>query len=168
MFSRLLSDAQLSLEGDTRFLSPTPLPSWLQYARQLLWHEPWFPSPRCVYGAEIIAVTTRSHQTETPGTASRVLYLLADERDGWFPSPPSDDPHAGELVTISSFKHQRPADVYRPPVQAAELARWLSRRSSISDYWAKFNKLNPEASWPALTGIVTPPAPPPKKRGWFS
>jgi len=169
MFSKILNDAQLSLEGDTRWLTSSAVPPWIQYARQILFLEPWFPSPRCLYGAEIIAVTTRSHLTENPGTASRVLYLLADDRDGWFPVPPDGDPHGGELVTVKSFQHQRPADIFVPAIQAAELGRWLSRRSSISDFWAKFVRANPAPTWPQLTGIVVPaPAPPPPKRkGWF-
>jgi hypothetical protein len=158
----------LSLEGDTRWLTTTPVPPWITYARQILWQEPWFPSPRCLYGCEILAVTTRSHQTENPGTASRILYLLADERDGWHPVPPDGDEHGGELVTVASFKHARPADVFVPAVQAAELARWRARRSSIADYWAKFVRANPQATWPALTGVVTPAPPAPQRKGWFS
>jgi len=121
-----------------------------------------------LFGAEILAATTRSHQTENPGTASRILYLLANDLDGWNPVPPDGDEHGGELVTVESFKHQRPADVFVPAVQAAELARWRARRSSIADYWQKFTRANPQATWPALTGVVTPAPAPRKKRGWFS
>lgn len=169
MHSKILSDAQLSLEGNTRWLTTAPVPPWIIYARQCLWLEPWFPSPRCLYGAEILAATTRSHQTENPGTASRILYLLADDLDGWNPVPPDGDEHGGELVTVASFQHARPADIFVPAVQAVELAKWRARRSSVQDYWQKFNKLHSEASWPALTGVILPPppAPPPKKRGWF-
>jgi hypothetical protein len=169
MHSKLLSDAQLSLEGNEKWLTTSPVPPWLVYARQLIWQEPFAPNPRCLFGCEILAYTTRSAQTENPGAASRVLYLLADDRDGWFPVPPDGDEHGGELITVASFRHARPADVYTPAIQAADLARWRSRRSIIADYWAKFQKLNPQVTWPALTGIVVPPAPAPvPKRGFLS
>jgi len=158
--SRLISDSQLSLEGGVRWLTTVPVPSWCIWARQAIWSEPWFPSPRCLFGCEIIAVTTRSAQSENPGAASRILYWQADDREGWWPGELEDTTgHGGELIRLDSFKHATPATLYTPTIKAVELARLRSRRSTIADYWQRFVRQNPAPTWPALTGVVVPPQP---------
>lgn len=163
--SKILDDGQLSREGSLRWLKKTVLPPFIIYARQLLWPEPWSPSPRCLYGCEVIAAVTLSAQTDTPGVTSRILYLLADDNDGWHPVPPNDETgHGGELVLVSSFKPCGPATIYHPTLTERELANWRARRSGVQEYWDRFNKMNKPDSWDRLTGIVLPE---PKPRGWF-
>lgn len=172
MLSRILDDGQLSRESNLKWLSKSVLPPWLVYGRQVVWQEPWFPSPRCLHNCTVLAATTLSAQTDTPGVASRILFHLATEEDGWFPTPEPDE-HGGELILISSFRACSPATLFQPAMTRLELDRLRAGRSSSIDYWAKFARQNRTVSQDQLSGIVfpeppAPPAPPPKPRGWFS
>jgi hypothetical protein len=172
MLSKLLDDGQLSREGGgLKWLSKTVLPPWLTYARQIVWQEPWFPSPRCLFGCTVLAATTLSGQTDTPGVASRIMYHVSDEYDGWFPVP-SEDEHGGELILISSFRPCSPADVYQPPMTRLELDRLRASRSSAIDHWAKFTRAIRDVPRERLTGIILPepppPPPPPPKRSFLA
>jgi hypothetical protein len=117
-----------------------------------------------LYGCEVLAAVTLSPQTDTPGVTSRILYLLADDNDGWHPVPPEDKTgHGGELVLVSSFKPCAPATIYDATMTERDLANWRARRSGVIEYWERFRTANKPASWDQLTGVVLPE--PPKPRG---
>lgn len=156
----MLSDAQLSREASLRYLRG-PLPSFITYVREAVWLEPFYPSPRCLFGATVVAATI----DRDTGAAMRVFYLLADPeaRDGWYPIPPGDDPHGGRLILVSSMGASRQPAPYVPTIDAGELAKWRAVQSSAAEYWAKFRFQNPPESWPALAAPE-----PPKPRGFLS
>jgi hypothetical protein len=167
MYSKILDDHQLSREGNQKWLTSAALPPWITYARQLRWPEPWAPSPRCLYGCEVISAITLSAGTDAPGTASRILYLLADDLDGWYPCPPRDETgHGGELVWAKSFLPCSPAEIFTPAMSELELSKWRARRSGLIQYWDRFKRSYKPEIWPELTGVVLPE--PPKPRGWIN
>jgi len=159
MLSKLLTDADLSLETGTKWLTTSPLPAWLVYARHCPHTELWALNARCYYGCIVLAYTVRE------SGPSRALYLLSDPEDGWHPCPPEDTTgHGGELIRLDSFKHQTIATMYTPAIKAAELAKWKARISPVADYWRRFERQNPQPTWPQLSGVILPPQP----KGWLA
>jgi hypothetical protein len=154
----MLSDAQLSREASLRYFRGV-LPNFVHYVREAVWQEPFFPSPRCLYGATILAATI----DRDTNCALRIFYLLANELDGWYPIPPGDDPHGGQLILVSSMRASCRPIPYVPAIDAGELAKWRATQASAAEYWAKWKHHNPPASWPTLAAPE-----PPKRRGIFS
>jgi hypothetical protein len=141
----MLSDAQLSREASLRYFRG-PVPSFITYVRESVWLETFWPSPRCLFGATIVAATT----CRDTGAAMRVFYLLANELDGWHPIPPSDDPHGGRLILVSSLAACRRPEAYVPTIDANELAKWRAAQASAADYWQKWRHHNAPETWPQL------------------
>lgn len=164
MESKLLADDQLSLESRLKILGKAAVPNWLIWVRQAVFEEVWFPSPRCLPNAWVIACTTMSEASGTPGEAYRIAYLMANDLEGWFPIPGPDE-HGGEVVLWKSFRPASRATLYEPPMPAAELDRHRSRLRESEAYWRKFAVLRADEPPPKLL------VPPPPKRGllaWLS